>query len=196
MIGNLGRDEILLACYDNGDVVAYYTADVDRHTSKDNASSPSQTPVVKKDGSDKSNRRLFPTPFFHDNVGKSAWGLAIHQQSRLVAVSSNNWEVTIFAFALANASPPVEPRNDPEAWVRQRGRHWRIVILLGPEANNIPNISFLDDEHGFAEKICAVDIHGAIWIADIWRAKQPASRVAPFDIKDIPSEEFYPSTSR
>ena len=37
---------------------------------------------------------------FHANVGISAWGLAINGLSRLVAVSSNLSEVTVFMFGL------------------------------------------------------------------------------------------------
>ena len=38
--------------------------------------------------------------FLHENVGMSAWGLAIHEKSRMIAVSSNLKEVTVFMPAL------------------------------------------------------------------------------------------------
>ena len=34
------------------------------------------------------------------NVGKSAWGIAIHKAARLIAVSANTHRITVFAFAL------------------------------------------------------------------------------------------------
>jgi hypothetical protein len=42
--------------------------------------------------------KLMRDRFFHENVGQSVWGLAIHEQSRLIAVSSNAREVTLFIF--------------------------------------------------------------------------------------------------
>lgn len=39
--------------------------------------------------------------FFHENVGISAWGLAVHQYSRLIAVGTNNSNVHVFQPALA-----------------------------------------------------------------------------------------------
>jgi hypothetical protein len=38
--------------------------------------------------------------FFHENVGMTAWGLALHEESRLIAVSSNRREVTVFVPAV------------------------------------------------------------------------------------------------
>ena len=42
--------------------------------------------------------------FFHENVGKTAWGIAIHEKSRLIAVSSNLREVTVFCFGSSSAA--------------------------------------------------------------------------------------------
>lgn len=52
-------------------------------------------------------RLASPSHFFTDNIGGSAWSLAIHKKSRLIAVSSDAHEVTVFAFAFQ--------RNDPDA---------------------------------------------------------------------------------
>jgi hypothetical protein len=43
--------------------------------------------------------------FFHENVGITAWGLAIHEQSRLLAVGSNHREVTVFMHAFTEFGP-------------------------------------------------------------------------------------------
>jgi len=48
--------------------------------------------------------RLIMCRFFHENVGKTAWGLAIHEKSRLIAVSSNLREVTVFCFGSSSAA--------------------------------------------------------------------------------------------
>lgn len=88
IIGDLGNEEILVMAYDDGDVIAFYT----RHI-KD---AVRQRQTIR----DPSSVTISPQPFFHENVGKSAWGLAIHSQSRLIAVGSNARKVEVFAFAL------------------------------------------------------------------------------------------------
>lgn len=201
--GYLGHEEIVLAAHDDGDVTAYKTKDVADYVLGAKQAAEATTPVKDAQFAPNHGKRPRPRQFFHEHVGKSAWGLAIHQQSRLIAISSNRWEVTVFAFALydnTSGQPrtpaPVEPREDVESWVRQRQRTWRIVILLGQEADNLPNVCFLDNRDGNAEKVCAIDIKGSIWIADIWKPKQAASHIPPFDGQDIISDEFYPSVSR
>lgn len=171
--GCLGHEEIVLACYDNGDVVAYYTKEVADHVAATfSARKPPvdpPPPVLK--------------PFLHENVGKSAWGLAVHARSRLIAVSSNLHEVTIFALGLSQ-TPQQAPGGSAERGgagsqqavdyvhksVLKRKRNWRILIIFGSECNNIPNVAFMDDKDGFAEKIVAQDISGPCWVADIWKS--------------------------
>lgn len=62
------------------------------------------------------------TSFFCENVGISAWGLAVHSASRLIAVSSNHHEITVFAFGLNpsaetvyEAESPSNPGSTPQA---------------------------------------------------------------------------------
>ncbi|KAF7871850.1 hypothetical protein EAF04_003957 [Stromatinia cepivora] len=93
IIGNLGDKEILLFCSDDGDVTAYYTDLLAEELQQAGESTASSIPV--------GNTR----PFFQENVGESAWGLAIHQKSRLIAVSSNRHEVTVFVHATYNNEP-------------------------------------------------------------------------------------------
>lgn len=47
-------------------------------------------------------------PFFHRNVEASAWGLAVHRQARLIAISANPGRVTVIAFALTNSEDDVD----------------------------------------------------------------------------------------
>ncbi|KAJ8059196.1 hypothetical protein OCU04_012167 [Sclerotinia nivalis] len=93
IIGNLGNKEILLFCSDDGDVTAYYTDLLAEELQQAEESTASSIPV--------GNTR----PFFQENVGESAWGLAIHQKSRLIAVSSNKHEVTVFVHATYSSEP-------------------------------------------------------------------------------------------
>ncbi|KAK4220253.1 hypothetical protein QBC37DRAFT_408219 [Rhypophila decipiens] len=177
VVGNLGTHEVLLFAYDDGDVGAYYTHTIEHailanDQQRQERGIPGARPVV-------------PRQFFSENVGKSAWGLAIHEQSRLFAVSSNNHEVTVFAFAL-NSTVPVGPipasfvDSSPRVWSGQtamelqrhfqtRTRTWRVVLPLGPLGQNIPTIAFWEDEKGDAARIIALDINDNTWIMEIWR---------------------------
>jgi len=180
IVGNLGDLEVVFFCLDDGDVGAYYTHTIARyitakqeHRHQARGSSPSHlTP---------------PVQFFLDNVSSSAWGLAVHEKSRLLAVSSNLHEVTVFAFALNhgphNPGPscdgavqdtsPKLPSNvsalQLERHFASRTRTWKIILPLGVNGHNVPTISFCDDEDGNAEKVVALDIYGSTWILDIWR---------------------------
>lgn len=189
--GDLGNFEILLLNYDDGDVIAYYmhkiASYVERHSSIWNLKPPSPGKV--------------PKAFFHESVGVSAWGLAIHKKSRLIAVSSNLHEVTIFAFALhkTKASPldkdvkqtfKDEDDTSPKTWagmsavqlerqLRARDRDWRLLLPIGETGHNMPNVSFWDDMHGNAEKIAAIDINGYCWLLDIWKVGSRPVRIGP-----------------
>lgn len=188
--GFLGKEEIVVACYDDGDVVAYYVREVAEQVSA--GLNVHAAPAVRGP----------PKLFFHENVGISAWGLAVHQRSRLIAVSSNRHEVIVFAFGLAKE--PVKSRRPfshdrmalSDASVRRRDRNWRIVVLLGANADNVPNVCFVDDDEGYADKICAIDIKGAVWLADIWKACQGPIYIPPLCHPQLKSEEFYPAPSR
>lgn len=187
--GFLGDDEIVLACSDKGDVFAYYTKLIATQVFN---RVPHETNSV--------DCSALLEPFFEANVGMSAWGLAIHKKSRLIAVSSNLWEIIVFAPALSE--PPVVPAkraskmSEVERIVRGRERNMRISIGFPNEAHNMPNICFLDDEQGFAEKVGGTDINGHAWIADIWKAETPIRRVFRNCSGDFKSEEFEGETSK
>lgn len=53
------------------------------------------------------------------NVGISAWGLAIHQEARLIAVSANSANVDIFAPALTQYSKPSEEDLRQDGLIRE-----------------------------------------------------------------------------
>ena len=201
--GLLGDHEIVLAAYDDGDVVAYYTNAIANVVFQRAAQGGGQSNQNKAENCSSQKRRARTLqPLLHENVGKSAWGLAIHQKSRLIAVSSNLREITVFAPAIQTtptasrtATKILEPMSDVETRVRIRLRNWRIVILLGPQANNLPNICFLDDDAGLAEKVCGIDIKGLTWIADIWKPRQPVHVISPLEYKDLGGDEPVSSQS-
>ncbi|KAL2270897.1 hypothetical protein VTJ83DRAFT_268 [Remersonia thermophila] len=179
IVGNLGDLEIVLFAYDDGDVAAYYTHSIAR------CIRASAMHMATRNGSQTSRGPVQPPLFFHENVLKSAWGLAIHSQSRIIAVGSNLHEVTVFAFALSakpgtnfpaadNASAlPDNEGLEKERRFPTRTITWRIVLPLGRYGSNIPNLTFIDDERGDADKIAAIDVCGSLWILDIWTRSPP-----------------------
>ncbi|KAL7798587.1 CRT10 domain-containing protein [Trichoderma ceciliae] len=198
--GYLGEEEILVACYDDGDVVAYYVKEI-----ANSVSSKRDIPTTQRS----SRKAYISRPlrlFFHENVGHTAWGLAIHRKSRLIAVSTNRFEVTVFAFALATCRKKsrdirefcdcCQSCDSTESGIPRRARNWRIVVALGTLASNVPNVCFVDSEDGQAEKVCAIDIKGVIWMADIWKMFQPVARISPSAHHLLQSEEFWPASSR
>lgn len=187
VIGDLGAKEILLIARDNGDVVAWYTHTIARYIEARTAWERSSHDRTRHANSTKPPS---PTHFFADNVGLSAWGLAIHTKSRIIAVSSNTSEVTVFAFALRDDAVNTQFEHTPmgncsrepldheqgnsdednfEDSFGTRQRTWKIIITFGREASNLPSISFCDDADGNADRIAAIDIQGYLWIADIWK---------------------------
>ena len=175
MVGNLGNLEVVYFAFDDGDVGAYYTHTIARciKANSGQAHTAGGGPA----------RQVIPKQFFHENVGVSAWGLAIHERSRLLAVSSNRHEVTVFAFATSrnpgrrrfpevDASPKVwsgQTALELEKHLQSRTRTWRIVLPAGPEGRNMPSVAFCDDEMGFADRVVAADIDGNTWIFEIWK---------------------------
>lgn len=101
VVGELGDQEILVVCRDNGDVEAWYTATIAEYIQRNRRATKGQD-RTKGLGQrpDRIQQQPHPRHFFAENVGQSAWGLAVHKKSRLIAVSSNAHEVTVFAFAL------------------------------------------------------------------------------------------------
>ena len=121
--------------------------------------------------------------YIHENVSISAWGIAIHEKSRLIAVSSNRREVTVFvpAYTPDNATtedtlsaldetisrtglpsktesvffPPLDVDNIS---VHFRRRSYRKILQLGREGHNIPSITFSNDKDGNAQSVLAADV--------------------------------------
>lgn len=112
-VGNLGSEEILLVSCDDGDVIGYHISAIQRFI---DAREQSQLLRQQRQGpAGLDNARLdstfdeveddLPEAFFHKNVRRSAWGLAVHEEARLIAVSANSHVITLFAFALTNKIP-------------------------------------------------------------------------------------------
>lgn len=84
----LGNLEIVLVACDDGDVIGYYSHDIDEAIS------------CRLKGGPETILGDEVKPFFMRNVEKSAWGLSIHSKARKIAVSANTREVTVFVAPL------------------------------------------------------------------------------------------------
>ena len=186
IVGNLGGLEILLLACDDGDILAYYT-----HTI--------QAAIESKNEPHRDIR-----PFFHENVGSSAWGLAVHEQSRLIAVSSNNREVVVFRYGCRETNASDRTTNKDfdlglldldeddiaegkavlfptvaQDGATSRSSSVRKTLKLGQEGHNIPSIDISNDSNGEAHSVLATDIVGNLWILNIWGDSQEAIKRLP-----------------
>lgn len=93
VVDDLGEEEILACVCDDGDVLAYHTSAVFNALER-------RDPLVGMGYNGAENLRSF----LNENVGLSAWGLAVHKASRMIAVSANTKKITVFAFALSSGN--------------------------------------------------------------------------------------------
>jgi hypothetical protein len=166
VVGDLGTEEILLLATDSGNITAYYTKSVEeairRNPYRFSTNATSDLVDVR--------------PFFSEWVHESAWGLSIHSQARMIAVSANTphhipmddpcAKVTVFAFALSGGDDSVEEFDDDDndsdddrfsqwhewdacddAEPPPRDKNYKIT-LAGFEGHdaNIPSVSFVDTD--------------------------------------------------
>ncbi|KAF2711120.1 hypothetical protein K504DRAFT_404323 [Pleomassaria siparia CBS 279.74] len=132
-----GREEILLVACDDGDVVGYRVQKIqDVVERRVNLSKRGQGPLE--------DDVQIPT-FFHRNVGRSAWGLAVHREARMIAISANTRLVTVIAFALTeptdsdSSSSAVRNHGDTRGFPYSRERDHTIVLRA---QSNIPSVAF------------------------------------------------------
>lgn len=124
IVQKLGKDEVIATVRDDGDVelflVRHILQAIGTHA---NAHGTAQDPIADN-----------VKPFFQRNVGISAWGLAIHTQARMIAVSSNRHEVTIFRFGLVEQDNSAQDyRKEPKAADDSRSSAWDSE----PRADNV-----------------------------------------------------------
>lgn len=127
IVGLLGEREILLMAYDDGDVIGYYTKLIE------DTIGDSYSPLQSHD----------LVPFFHENVGRSAWGLAIHQKSRLIAVGSNAHVATVFMPALAGATAASGPKSPVTESPRSESCGERSAADNGGPEHSVPGFLLL-----------------------------------------------------
>lgn len=164
----LGQDEILLITCDDGDVIGYRTEEIQRVVDR------------RREASDDEHEILVEEPvrtFLHRNVGASAWGLAIHQEARMIAISANTHKVTVIAYALAqpgehsdnssvaSASDMEGCSDDGDTTDFPSPRRQNHIITLSAR-HNIPSVSFNnsgDDKVGRWLSSCSINGETSIW---------------------------------
>ena len=172
VVGELGDEEVIVAACDDGDVVSFTTHSI--------------LTVVRGKGSSLSPVKAF----FIQNVGHSAWGIAIHKAARLIAVSSNTKKIDVFCFALDGAiclygefhrhltkkyldSEEQDVCPDWDWAKRSRptalDRCFNTRISLSGHGENIPNIAvFNSDLDVQGQYLASTDINNETIIWDIW----------------------------
>lgn len=185
-VGDLGSEEILLLCTDSGNLAAYHTKQIEQIVRRSNPSFPTA-----------STNYIGVRAFFTHWVHESAWGLAIHKQARMIAVSANkpyhvasedeSAKITVFAFALSpttdgdEADESTASENGHYGWHRwtpnprnQSGpdRSLNYQIVLGGNnghSQNIPNVAFVNSSQDPSGKwLLSTDIGGEMKAWDIW----------------------------
>ena len=196
VLGDLGNEEIILLGCDDGDVLAYTTRSISNALLAEKLEkSEVQTSIAD------------PKPFFMRNVGSSAWGLAIHKVSRMIAVSANTHKIVVFAFALHHKGPQDEEevsesnldniQHDEiqsfEDQTSDRAKQFsdisdrcsNLEIILEGHHTNIPSISFCNtDSDQVGRYLVSTDIEGVTIIWDIWARQVIKQHLWPKDVID------------
>ena len=185
VVGDLGIKEIIVCTCDDGDVIVYYSDVILK------AVNAIEGGAKMSDAVDRHIR-----PLMVKNVEKSAWGIAIHKNARLIAVSSNSCKIFVFAFALKAQEEPnghgdggnslissdfheEQDFSTHPGWVKSAAGRWRIaekfdrvrdqLITLKGHTANIPSVAFYNSETDpTGQHLISTDIYANIIIWDVW----------------------------
>lgn len=161
----LGFDEVVLVTCDDGDVLGFRVEDI-------------QQAVERRQEPD-SAENVYASelrPFLHENVGMSAWGLAVHTEARKIAVSSNTHQVTVFEYALAEVEKPEDDRLVDEiaqtSWsttgATRSNRDQDTRYTLHGQSGNIPCVAFCNTGEDPSGRFLACgDLNGITYIWDL-----------------------------
>jgi hypothetical protein len=165
LVESLGNEEILLGTCDDGDFFVYRIESIRKALGVMSLEEwPGCGPEVSL--------------FLHQNMGASAWGLAVHREARMIAVSANTHEVRVLAFALANEDgeqlesdsmderirdDETDPHPDDFPFPRKHDHHFTL------EANhNVPSVSFNNnDQDPAGQWLYGTCITGEVWLWDL-----------------------------
>lgn len=164
----LGQEEIILITCDDGDVIGYRTEEIQRVVDRERE---------RDEDLDALGLEEPVRTFLHRNVGASAWGLAIHREARMIAISANTHKVTVIAYALtqpddvsdcstsSSGSELGDCSEEEDAQDFPSPRRQDHVIVL-PARHNVPSVSFNnsgDDPSGRWLSSCSINGETLIW---------------------------------
>ena len=168
--GLLGTKEIILFACDDGDVMAYYTYKIAceiefKIVARENNSDPKPSEGCSQ-----------IRPFFHQNVNKSAWGLAIHTISRKIAVSSNTAIIHVFNFGLVSNTSK-ESTVSQDQWPVYAAPNNDDIgcnahVRLNGHGTNTPTVAF--DNSGQDPEgryLISADIGNEVRVWDLWTGR-------------------------
>jgi hypothetical protein len=161
LVAYLGNDEVLLVTCDDGDVVGYRVSEIQRVIS---------TPL-------QNDEEVEARTFLHRNVGQSAWGLAVHREARMIAISANTHEITVLAYALADQDDEGEfskyDQNNEKKFPKPRTRDHVITLRAN---HNVPAVSFnntsSDPQGRWLFSTC---INGEVRLWDLHNPSEPST---------------------
>lgn len=199
IVGDMGDEEVVVVACDDGDVISYNVRSIslaiDERAETVFEPDPHEGRKLKRYR--ESGWADFVPPvadphrtpgfrvlaaWFHENVGASAWGLATHRLSKLLAVSSNTKEINVFAPSLSpdwnrpfrSKHPPLKSVERYTAWETKnptvlRDRSLGRKFTFRGHAANIPNIAFCDNNlDPGGSYLASTDIDGYTIVWNIW----------------------------
>lgn len=115
--------------------------------------------------------------FLHRNVGASAWGLAIHREARMIAISANTEKVTVIAYALAqpdeesddtslSSGSELDDHSDEDNMTDFPSPRRQDHVIVLSARHNVPSVSFNnsgDDPTGRWLSSCSIVGETLIW---------------------------------
>ena len=172
IVADLGLEELVIVATDDGDVVAYMARSI-RNEIYDRGRAYN-TPCF----------RSTIKPFFLRSVGHSAWGIAVHQKARMIAVSANSYDIYVFALALGqvdsdssdeessheDAVSEFQPPSD-DVQPSPHDRSQTHALILSSHEANIPSIAFCNPYGENTEDVylASTDIYGITYVWDVWK---------------------------
>lgn len=156
LVQRLGADEVIATVRDDGDVEVVLV----RHVLQALARR-----AEGGDGEKMGVRAEEIRPIFQSNVGISAWGLAIHTEARILAVSSNAHEVRVFKFGLFQGDDAGSALDvgaaDATGASSSNTRHTDVTQRVLNGHSNIPAIAFCNtSDDPEARWLLTTDISG------------------------------------
>ncbi len=160
IVAFLGVEEIFLVACDDGDVLGFRIDEIHQAIERRRESDCPGTIY----GNDVRH-------FFLKNVGKSAWGLAVHTEARKIAVSANTYCVMVFEFGLASKDEEKDQQQASDGVglpLSPSPRDQDRSYTLSGQHGNIPCVAFCNTgEDPEGRFLACGDITGVTYIWDL-----------------------------